>query len=291
MNKFTSSKKKTVFGVVTDQILQAFSEGQIPWSNRFRINGFPHMNLLSKRPYNGINRLTTMCRGFNSPFWVSKLQAKNLGMKRRKDEKYTAIIYYNVFEDKNDPDRKIPFARYSQCFNVEQMEEIPECVVPTIPEKIEENLSAEKLIQKMKNIPEIKVGAKSIYSNEKDVIFMKNQSLYKNPNDYYRDLFKQLTLSTVHKTRLGKSIKPSEIELVAELGSAFLCSECNIEFKVQDSAKYITYWMDKLTKNERLVINASKRAHDAIEWLLQKHYEEAEQDYKKLLIDEKLRSL
>lgn len=289
------SKKATVYGIVTDQFVKLLQAGQIPWTNRFKINGCPHMNLTTKTPYNGVNRLIAASRGFNSPFWISRKQSFQMGMDISPDQDYTTIIYYNFFDDESDPEkkRKIPFVRYSQCFNIEQMSHIPAGLVPTLPEVRVPILEAEVLLDKIKPfLPPIQIGAVSTYSRDKDIILMMNQDQYVDKAEFYTDLFKQCILSTLHDSRLKlNKVAPIEMELMAEIGSAFLCQECNVKFNINDSAKYIAHWVGRLTNDAKLIIMASKKAYAAAEFLLKRHNEEAEHDYKKMFIENTLRKI
>ncbi|ENV4423372.1 zincin-like metallopeptidase domain-containing protein [Salmonella enterica] len=56
-------------------------------------------------------------------------------------------------------------------------------------------------------------------------------------------------------------------ELVAEMGSAFLCAHCGIQGRLQH-ASYIGSWLDILRQDKRAVIRVSGMARHASEWLL-----------------------
>jgi antirestriction protein ArdC len=67
---------------------------------------------------------------------------------------------------------------------------------------------------------------------------MPNSNLFRSDEEYYRTLFHELVHSTGHASRLNrtellkinmlKSHDYSKEELVAEMGSAFLCGRCGI---------------------------------------------------------------
>ncbi|WP_320385032.1 zincin-like metallopeptidase domain-containing protein, partial [Escherichia coli] len=85
-----------------------------------------------------------------------------------------------------------------------------------------------------------------------------------------------LTHATGHASRLNRpgiagterteALYAAE-ELVAEMGSAFLCAHCGILGRLQH-ASYIGYWLDILRQDKRAVIRASGMARHASEWLL-----------------------
>ena len=58
-------------------------------------------------------------------------------------------------------------------------------------------------------------------------------------------------------------------ELVAEMGSAFLCGYTGIENKVIDgSFKAVEYWSRKIQDDPRLLMHASGHALNAVEYIL-----------------------
>ncbi len=61
----------------------------------------------------------------------------------------------------------------------------------------------------------------------------------------------------------------SQEELVAEMGSAFLCGHCGIAERIIDnSAAYIQGWLRRLRNDKRLVVFAAAQAHKAADFVL-----------------------
>jgi antirestriction protein ArdC len=57
-------------------------------------------------------------------------------------------------------------------------------------------------------------------------------------------------------------------ELVAELGSAFLCADLGITPEVrQDHAAYIQSWLDVLKNDKRFIFSAASHAQRAADYL------------------------
>ena len=57
-------------------------------------------------------------------------------------------------------------------------------------------------------------------------------------------------------------------ELVAELGSAFLCADLELTPEVRDDhAGYITNWLEVLKNDKRCVVQAASYAQKAIDYL------------------------
>ena len=58
-------------------------------------------------------------------------------------------------------------------------------------------------------------------------------------------------------------------ELVAELGSAFLCTELNIVTDVQNHASYVKSWLKALEDDEKFIFKAAAAAQKAVSFLSQ----------------------
>ncbi len=82
------------FEVITDRILAALDEGTIPWHKPWTCGGIPR-NLVTRKPYRGLNVFLTIMQGYASPYWLTFKQAREKGGQVRKGEKGTPIIYWN----------------------------------------------------------------------------------------------------------------------------------------------------------------------------------------------------
>jgi antirestriction protein ArdC len=103
---------------------------------------------------------------------------------------------------------------------------------------------------------------------------------------YYSTLFHELTHSTGHTDRLGRkgimdtvmfgSSDYSREELVAEMGSAFLCGETGIlEPCIDRSSAYIAGWLKALRNDRKLVVTAAAQAQKAADYILNRKFEGA----------------
>jgi antirestriction protein ArdC len=96
--------------------------------------------------------------------------------------------------------------------------------------------------------------------------------------DYYAVSLHEHTHWTGHESRLNRprvnrfgSEEYAEEELVAELGSAFLCSHLQIIPTLrQDHAAYIKSWIRILKADKRVIFKASSLAAKAADYLRQK---------------------
>ncbi len=67
-----------VYEVITGRILVALEQGTIPWRKPWKCGGAPR-NLVTGKPYRGLNILLTAMQGFASPYWITFRQAAERG--------------------------------------------------------------------------------------------------------------------------------------------------------------------------------------------------------------------
>ena len=288
-----------VYQIVTDRILEELDKGIIPWKKTWHCDGSLPMNLISKKEYRGTN-LVLLPTCYNSPFFLTFKQAKKLGGSVRKGEKSHLVIFWKFF-DKIDNDGEkvgsVPMLRYYNVFNVEQCENINPAKIPAMafddqPE-IEPIEFAEQIIQDMPLRPEIKHNeARAYYSPSLDYVNMPKRNLWDGKSDnYYSTLFHELVHSTGHEKRCKRGIEEnagfgsvsySKEELIAEMGSAFLCSITGIlnDDILKNSASYIDGWKRRIREDNKLVVTASGKAQKAVDFILNKKFDDTNKETK-----------
>ena len=130
------------------------------------------------------------------------------------------------------------------------------------------------------NKPEIKNNLENAYYSPKfDYISIPKKEQFESIENYYSVLFHELVHSTGSENRLKrKTVTDSTIfgsenyskeELIAELGSSFLCCYSKIEQKtIDNSASYIAGWLKALKNDKGLIIYASAQASKAFEYMI-----------------------
>ncbi len=167
-----------VYAIVTEKIIDLLENEIVPWRRSWTTAGLPR-NLVSGKPYKGINHFLLSASKYVSPFWLTMRQANELGGNIRKGEQSMLIVYWKVEDSNIDPDelddaesdkkahRRI-LLRYYRVWNQEQCE-LPKGVLDKLP-KIETHAhdpieAAEKIIAGMPNPPQIQHGgSKAFYS-------------------------------------------------------------------------------------------------------------------------------
>ena len=282
----TSSTKLDVYEMVTTRIIELLEAGTVPWQKPWTDAGVP-MNFISKRPYRGINLWLLLSLNYERNLFLTWDQLKKIGGSVNQGEHGHIVIFWkNV---KKQPEelgkdwhpKTVPMLRYYKVFNISQCRDVPKDVIPEfIKEDVDPILECEAIIHTMPDCPAINhKEQKAFYHIVEDYINMPKKKSFKNIEAYYATLFHELVHSTGSEKRLGrKSItemnefgsEPYSIEeLIAELGSAYLCSFTGILDKgIQNSAAYINGWLDKLKNDKRFIVQASGHAQRAVDCIL-----------------------
>jgi len=116
----------SVYEIITSRIVEELEKGQVPWRKPWRT--LPPANLVSKKPYRGINVFLLALQGYGSQYWLTFNQAKQLGGNVRRGEHGTKIVFWKFdrYEtetaDGETEEHKSAFLRYYTVFNLEQTE-------------------------------------------------------------------------------------------------------------------------------------------------------------------------
>ena len=282
-----------VYAIVTEKIINLLEQGVVPWRRPWTSTGLPR-NLVTKKPYRGINHFLLSASKYVSPFWLTMRQANQLGGCVRKGEESTIVVFWKVEnaeksseeiepEESRDKNRRRFLLRYYRIFNLEQCE-LPQAVLDKLP-KIEMHEhdpieAAERIIAGMPNPPEIQyAGSKAFYSPFTDRITLPPRELFSNAEEFYATLNHEESHAVGHPKRLNrKSITEAAPfgsptycfeEIVAEMSAAYLCAEAGISPAVIDNeAAYIQGWLAKIRSEKRLVVIASAQAQKAADFIL-----------------------
>src|SRR5229473_191153 len=84
--------RASVYEIITGQILAELEKGEVPWRKPWRT--LPPANLISKKPYRGINVFLLALVGYGSQYWLTYRQALALGGNVRRGEHGTKIVFW-----------------------------------------------------------------------------------------------------------------------------------------------------------------------------------------------------
>ncbi len=296
------AKLQNLYERITNQIIEQLEQGAVPWkSPYFSKTGFPR-NFLTQKEYQGINVLILASRRFTSPYFLTFLQAKELGGCVRKGEHGSFIVKYETYtKDEeapgNDEDgtKTRGFLRGYTVFHSSQIDGIDFPEEESAPElsTTEKTDRARAIIAAMPKRPPIKEGS-SIprYRPFSDSVHMPAMSYFKSEEAYYSILFHELGHSTGHQSRLArksmlenKGIDASgdtsrktyaEEELVAEMTASFLNAHAGIiEDEIENSAAYLQSWINALRSKDAQgwIVRAASQGQKATDYILGRHLE------------------
>lgn len=286
-----------IYDQINNRVIELLEKGVAPWRQPWKTQAIkPATNLISKRAYTGCNFFLLNCQGYTSPFWATFKQYQSKGATIKKGEKGTPIIFYKPLsikekQDNGDlKDKTIPLIRLSYVFNIQQVEgvelkEESKDLKPCNP--IE---SCQELIKKFPlGMPEIRHNeARAYYNFNLDYINLPKMDLYNESEEYYQTYFHEIIHSTGHEKRLNRSLNKihcfgdenySQEELVAELGASYLAAFAGIDnATIENSASYLSNWLNVLRKDNKFLFKASAQAQKAVDYLVGKQQEANDED-------------
>ena len=273
---------------ITERIVELLQQGTVPWHKPWQVKtGLPR-NLITQKPYRGINPFLLMAMGYESPNWLTFRQAIQLGGTVKKGEKSCPVVFWKPMEitDKVSNEAvKIPLLRLYSVFNVAQCEGLKN--VPVAEETAFAVTEAAEIVANMPQPPVIKHGmSHAFYSPINDTVGMPEPKRFKSEDAYHATLFHELCHSTGSEKRLkrqsimernGFGTDPyCKEELIAELGSAFLCGQAGIvERTIDSSAAYLENWLKQLKSDKTLIVYAAAQAQKAADFILNRQPESA----------------
>lgn len=284
--------KQSTYQLITDRFISMLEKGTVPWRQPWSEKGnlFDQQNLATQHAYRGINVWLTMGQGYDSPYWLTFNQAKELGANVRKGEKGTPIVYWMRLSKQSDADpedlKSFMVPKTYVVFNVAQVENLN--LTETLLKRKQKELDfkplaeCEKIVSGFESKPAIVHKEQRAYFRPStDTVNMPRPESFRSAEDYYAVLFHELTHSTGHESRLKRealtqkvasfgSHEYSKEELIAELGSAFLCAKAGINSPdLEDqSAAYLKSWLKVLKNDSKLLIQAASAAQKSCELIL-----------------------
>jgi len=285
------SVRRDLYQHVTDRILEDLERGVRPWLKPWSMSKVGG-SILPRRhngiPYQGINVLLlwseAMARGYTATTWMTYRQALELGAHVRKGESGTLVVFADRLTRTEDGDdgesveRSIPYLKSYMVFNVEQIEGLPPQYQPqtAAPASAEiRRTQAESFIAATRAI--IRFGGdRAYYAPAFDVIQLPPPPAFRDMEGYYGTVLHELTHWTGHASRCARELNGHRFgseayafeELVAELGSAFLCAELGITPEVRDDhAAYLASWLTVLKQDKRAIFAAASQAQRAADYV------------------------
>lgn len=282
----------TVYEIITDKIVSAIeSSGVLPWKKPWKTyqgeDAFAK-NLVSRKPYRGVNAFLLGMMPYSSPYWVTYKQALGLGGQVGKGEKGMPIVFWNkddVEDESTGKTKSRTYLRYYTVFNVEQCDNVTAPAVVEIEWADDRRLeNCERIVSGYSGGPKVSEGHhEACYFLASDAVMMPKRQAFVSVEEFYSTLYHELAHSTGHSSRLGRkeiADRPMSFgskgygkeELVAEMAASFLCAEAGISpVTIDNSVSYIDGWIRTIKGNPKLLIEAASHAQRASDWILNRH--------------------
>ena len=282
-----------VYQMVTDRIIEQMQNGIIPWRKPWhgaKATGEDvAISYVTRRAYSQINQWLL---GNKPGEWLTFKQIQDNGGKIKKGAKGSFVVFYTKYEFKTKDEETgeeklhcIPILRYYNVWHLSQTDGIKSKIVPG--EEVlndEHDVFADEVIEKYISRTGLKFhndkpSDRAYYSPVFDEVVVPMPKQFSNISEYYSTTFHELTHSTLKEDRCNRKTENegaffgnenySREELVAEMGSAMLCSRCGIEEEktFKNSVAYLQSWIKALKNDMKMIVWASSRAEKAAEFI------------------------
>jgi antirestriction protein ArdC len=288
-----TNNRADIYTRITDKIIGDLEKGVRPWLRPWSVE---HTEGRITRPlrhngmaYNGINVVmlwsAAVAKGYSNPHWLTFKQALELGGNVRRGEAGELVVYADrmkrteIDAKGEEVEREIPFLKGYTVFNAEQCENLPAQYTGRVEAPA---LSAMQRLEAADTFfaatgADIRHGGtRAYYAEGADFVQMPPFETFRDAESHAATLAHELTHWTKHDKRLARDMGRVKFgdegyareELVAKLGSAFLCADLGITPETrEDHASYIASWLKVLKDDKRFVFSAASHAQRAVDYL------------------------
>ena len=280
------SKAQTYLDNLADQILQLMEEYGTNWKQPWISNTKFPFNPATKNNYQGINVINLMITQWSNDFasseWGTYKQWQSIGcqVKAKEKSKAQSVLYDTITKEKNDREVVIPFMKVFPVFNADQVEGYEPVI--NVDREFTDYQQVEDFVSNTQATVKIN-GSAAYYNPASDAITMPSKLSFLDTDTgtaeqhYYSTILHEFVHWTGHKDRCDRELITKQRnedyakeELVAEFGSAMLCSMLNVTTTpMKDHAEYINQWK-KIIKNDSKELKKSiSNAQKAVTFLQQ----------------------
>ena len=284
-----------IYARITDRIVAELEKGVRPWMQPWQpANAVGRVTRPLRHnglPYSGMNVLLlwseAIARGFANPMWMTFKQALELGGAVRKGETGSMVVFASRFtKTETDAageefDREIPFLKAYSVFNIAQIDGLPDHYYALTPEPVRDPVAridhADRFFANTGAM--IRHGGdRAYFSPATDHIQMPPFQTFRDAASYVATLSHEATHWTAAPHRVNRDLsryakdrsERAREELIAELGSCFLCADLGIAPELEprpDHASYLGSWLKVLADDKRAIFSAAAHAQRAIAYL------------------------
>ena len=294
----TEYEVRDIYGTVTAKIVASMEASMRPWAQPWKQGSGAWRRPVRHNgaPYRGVNTLLLWAhareQNFGSNRWMTYKQAEGLGALVRKGERGCMVVYASRIapgvQPADGPDattedqagKSVAFLRPYTVFNLDQLQGLPTSYVADA--KVASTLGVER----DSRLNDLVVGTaatirhggdRAFYAPDGDFVQMPTPAQFRDSTSYAATLLHELTHWTGHPSRLARDFGRrfgdqayAVEELVAELGSAFICADLGMTAEPrEDHAAYLSHWLRVLKADKRAIFTAAAHAQRAADFLHQ----------------------
>ena len=279
-----------VYQMVTDRIIEQLENGVIAWRKPWTGGIESVIGYTSRKPYSLINQFLL---GEPGEYLTFK-EVERLGGKVNKGAKARFVVFYkqmtytekvvNEEGEEETKTKRIPLLRFYNVFHIKDTT-IPSKAVEGTSNVVELDGKADEVImayvkREGLNFTNNKPSSRAFYSPSLDEVVVPMPSQYSEMAEYYSTTFHELTHSTMLAHRCNRMSENkiacfgnedySREELVAEIGSAMICTSLGISIpeSFKNSVAYIRHWIQALKNDNKMIVWAASRAEKASDYIL-----------------------
>ncbi len=284
---------------ITDRIIEGLKNGVVPWKKPWRPdkNSGSPTNVISKRPYSGINPilldLVAMSRGYSSRYWGTYQQWASLGAQVRKrptdveaGQFGTQIVFYKQFKKTKVENGELktetfPVLRTFTVFNIDQVDgnSVDHLRASTDSDSMPLQADFEPAQEAISATgADIRFGGDRAYytrpigefpnHHDGDYIQMPHPGQFIAQNEFISTNFHEL----VHwsEVRLGWTGSYALGELIAEIGACYSTSQLGIPGSTDlgNHTAYLASWLKELQSDPKAIMRAASQASKATAFIL-----------------------
>tara|TARA_R100000541_G_scaffold4294_1_gene11656 strand:+ start:1785 stop:2699 length:915 start_codon:yes stop_codon:yes gene_type:complete len=262
------------------------------WTKSWVEVGLP-MNMKTKKNYKGGNvfnlNFVVIKNEWKCNQWATFKQWSDMGYKIKKGSKGSQVYYWELREKKVSwltegekakylATKKLPtylLQKFAFVFNGVQIEDFKFEAIKLHKTKLDQNdvIMIEKFIENTG--AHIVHGSQdgAYYDRFMDFITMPDKKDFFTDVDYFSTKLHELTHWSMTKdrtNRVAEGLDYATEELVAEIGSAFLCAHLGIsKTPRKDHAKYLNAWIQKIEDSEKALTKAFTLAQKSLDCLIE----------------------
>ncbi|MBZ9759157.1 ssDNA-binding domain-containing protein [Mesorhizobium sp. ESP6-5] len=295
MSRKENAERIDIYARITDRIVAELEKGIRPWMQPWQSSNASGRVTRPLRhnglPYNGMNVLLlwseAVARGFSSPMWMTFKQALELGGGVRKGETGSMVVFASRFTRTEtdtrgeEIDREIPLLKAYSVFNLAQIDGLPDQFYRRQAEPVRDPIARiEHADQFFANTgAAIRHGGdRAYFAPVTDHIQMPPFQTFRDAASYVATLSHEVTHWTSAPHRVNRDLsryakdrsERAREELIAELGSCFLCADLGIAPELEprpDHASYLGSWLKVLGDDKRAIFSAAAHAQRAVAFL------------------------